>query len=496
MRPAIADSSPSSASSREGPRLPPKERPTLLLVDDLPENLFALEQVLRRDDVDIVTAGSGPEALELLLTRDVALALIDVQMPEMDGFDLAALMRGVERTRHVPIIFVTAGSSDRQRIFRGYEAGAVDFLFKPIDVEILRSKVDVFITLERQRKALEASEAKFRSLYELGMIGVVYTCPNRDIVDANDAFLELVGYSRADLEEGLLSTLELVPPGFSGGGETALDQLDREGSYGPFHQELLHRSGHKVPVLAGGALVDHDGVAVSFVLDVTEQKESERMRELFVAILGHDLRNPLGSMLLGAQLALSRSDEQSIRRPLQRVLDGGARMVRMIDQLLDMTRIQNGGTIALSLDDANLCELLDQVLLGAAAPRGRFQVETLGDTTGRWDPDRLFQVLSNLIGNACDHGPPDHPIHLRVDGRSDDEVALHIRNAGPAIPESLRSVVFEPFRGTADRKRRSRGLGLGLYITRQFVLAHGGTISLESSDEAGTAFEVRLPRRS
>ena len=375
MRPMIADSGPFEATGRDA-RLRAKERPVLLLVDDLPENLFALEQVLRRDDVDIVTARSGHEALEHLLTRDVALAIIDVQMPEMDGFELAALMRGVDRTRRVPIIFVTAGSSDRQRVFRGYEAGAVDFLFKPIDVRVLCGKVDVFITLELQRKALESSE---------------------------------------------------------------------------------------------------------------------RMHELFVAILGHDLRNPLGSVIMGAQVARSRTEDEAIRRPLQRVLDSGARMMRMIDQLLDMTRIRSG-SLPLSTAEADLRELLDQAILGATVPRERFRVTALGVTTGRWDPDRLFQVCSNLVGNACDHAPDGTPIHVRIDGASVDSVELRIQNGGAPIPDSLRDVLFEPYRSAGNRNKRARGLGLGLYITREFVLAHGGTIHAESNEEEGTTFVVSLPR--
>src|SRR5689334_7122182 len=105
----------------------------ILLVDDIPDNLVVLEALLRRDGLSILQARSGSEALELLLTHDVCLALLDVQMPEMDGFELAELMRGAERTKHVPIIFVTAGGRDPQRVFKGYETGAVDFLFKPID---------------------------------------------------------------------------------------------------------------------------------------------------------------------------------------------------------------------------------------------------------------------------------------------------------------------------------------------------------------------------
>ena len=125
-----------------------------LLVDDLPENLLSLEAVLRREGLEMIKASSGVEALEMLLKHDVALALLDVMMPEMDGFELAETMRGNERTRRIPIIFLTAGSADRMRRFRGYEAGAVDYLEKPLEPDILRSKCDVFFELYRQRQQI------------------------------------------------------------------------------------------------------------------------------------------------------------------------------------------------------------------------------------------------------------------------------------------------------------------------------------------------------
>src|ERR1700691_6329759 len=125
-----------------------------LLVDDLRENLLALSALLQGDDVEILTARSGFEALEQLLVHEFALAFLDVQMPEMDGFELAELMRGSERTRHVPIIFVTAGAREAQRVFKGYESGAVDFIYKPIEPHILKNKADVFFQLYRQRQAL------------------------------------------------------------------------------------------------------------------------------------------------------------------------------------------------------------------------------------------------------------------------------------------------------------------------------------------------------
>ena len=145
-----------------------KTEATFLLVDDLPENLLSLEALLQRDDRTLLKARSGDEALELLLRHDVALALIDVQMPGLDGFELAELMRGNERTRRVPIIFVTAGTHTAERRFQGYEAGAVDFIQKPIEPDILRSKAEIFAELYRQRKMISEQrdllEAQTRAL--------------------------------------------------------------------------------------------------------------------------------------------------------------------------------------------------------------------------------------------------------------------------------------------------------------------------------------------
>ena len=139
----------------------------ILVVDDVAENLVAMRALLTRPDMRVLTARSGREALELLLVHEVALALLDVQMPEMDGFALAELMRGAERTRDVPIIFLTAEPSDSARSFRGYEAGAVDFLNKPVDQRVIESKVGVFVELFRQRRELSRSNTELRQAIDL-----------------------------------------------------------------------------------------------------------------------------------------------------------------------------------------------------------------------------------------------------------------------------------------------------------------------------------------
>lgn len=137
-----------------------------LLVDDREENLIALEAVLRQEGLQLIQARSGSEALEALLQYDIALALIDVQMPEMDGFELAELMRGAERTKRVPIIFLTAATEEQQRRFRGYEAGAVDFLHKPIEPHVLKSKAGVFFELFRQRQEVARHRDELKGLLD------------------------------------------------------------------------------------------------------------------------------------------------------------------------------------------------------------------------------------------------------------------------------------------------------------------------------------------
>ena len=142
-------------------------KPKVLVVDDLSQNIVALEAIVGRADLALLTANSGPQALEIVLQHDIALALIDVQMPGMDGFELAELMRGNDRTRHIPIIFLTAAIGDPSRQFRGYEAGAVDFLSKPFDAFVLRSKIEVFVQLHAQKRRLAEKLAELEESLRL-----------------------------------------------------------------------------------------------------------------------------------------------------------------------------------------------------------------------------------------------------------------------------------------------------------------------------------------
>jgi two-component system sensor histidine kinase/response regulator len=358
---------------------------TCLIVDDLEENLTALAALLDEPSVEILRARSGAEALELLLLHPVALALLDVQMPEMDGFELAELMRGSERTRHIPIIFVTAGLGDQRRIFKGYESGAVDFLLKPIEPHVLTSKARVFFQLHRQQ-------------------------------------------------------LQLA-------------------------EELRERS------------------------------ETLRMNELFTAMLGHDLRGPLSAIVMAAMIVEKKSTDPTLRRMAGRALSSARSMSRMIEDMLDLARARIGGGIAVRRVHGDLEPPLHRVAeeCGAAHPEQRVEWHAVGDFTGEWDADRLAQVASNLIGNALRHGSASEPVRVSLDGRNAESVVFSVTSAG-GIPDELLPNIFDPFRGRDEPSARGEGLGIGLYIVRQIVIAHRGTVEVSPGDPAHTTFVVRLPR--
>jgi signal transduction histidine kinase len=228
---------------------------------------------------------------------------------------------------------------------------------------------------------------------------------------------------------------------------------------------------------------------------VTQLQETARLSELFTAILGHDLRNPLNAIVTAAQLGLRQShDPARTSRCSARILSSGLRMGRMIDQLLDLTRLGLGHDLPLSRAPADLAAIVRQVTdeLQVAHPDRPITVEALGDTRGSWDEDRLGQVFSNLIGNAVHHGDASQGVRVVIDGSAPDRVRLDVHNGGTIAPDLIPRL-FVPF--DAEKRRRSpQGLGLGLYISREVVTAHGGSVDVSSSDALGTTFAVSLPR--
>jgi signal transduction histidine kinase len=231
---------------------------------------------------------------------------------------------------------------------------------------------------------------------------------------------------------------------------------------------------------------------------VAELQRAVQLSELFVGILGHDLRNPLTAITTAASLIARRAGSDQFVGPVGHIKSSAGRMERMISQLLDLTRIRLGDGIPLDRRPGDMEEVVRLATgeLVAAFPDRVIALDITGSGVGTWDRDRLAQLVSNLVGNACQHGSLDHPVQVRLDGSAPDGVRLEVSNHGVIAPELL-PFIFDPLRsdgGGRGSRQGASGVGLGLYITQQIAVAHGGTIEVQSTEQQGTRFMVELPR--
>jgi sigma-B regulation protein RsbU (phosphoserine phosphatase) len=241
------------------------------------------------------------------------------------------------------------------------------------------------------------------------------------------------------------------------------------------------------------ALADSAAVA----LEQTRLQDIGEFREQLIGIVGHDLRTPLGTILMGAQLLLTVEGLGERETELARKITASAGVAtRLIEQLLDLTRSRLGGGIPIDPARVDLTEVLRQVIdeTELTHPTRPLRVQVSGSLTGVWDRDRLYQVIENLVGNAVHHGEPRTPIDLCAVG-GETGVEISITNRGVPIPPAVLPSIFQAFRKARTlRATRSSGLGLGLFIAQQIAYAHGGSITVTSSENEGTTFVVRLPR--
>ena len=390
----------------------PQDPSKLLIVDDLPENLRALDALIRGEGRLVYQASSGDEALALMLEHEFALAILDVQMPGMDGFELAELMRSTSRTRNVPIVFVSAAGRELNYAFKGYETGAVDFLYKPLDSDAVRSKVNVFVTLDQQRRQMQRQMA-------------------------------------------------------------ALERSRQE-------QETLLRELHQTQ---------------------EELQRSLRMRDEFMSLVAHELRTPLNTLFLEAQmrslqlkrgtLATIKPDqfEAMIKRDERQI----KAMIRLIDDMLDVSRMRSG-QLSIRPGQVQLMDLLERVVsdlsLQAAATGCKLSLLSHPPVEGCWDEFRIEQVVVNLLTNALRYGG-GQPVEVSVQ-YAGDKVRIDVRDEGKGIAESDLERIFEPYERGA-RNGEPKGLGLGLYISRQLALSHGGELRVSSKPGQGSTFSLILP---
>ena len=372
------------SSSRHG------EPPPVLVVDDHPHNLIAIQGVLSDVHCKMVAARSGAEALLRVQERAYAVVLMDIRMPGLDGFATASFMRQRVESSETPITFITGEDIDRNRLDQAYGLGAVDFLIKPFEPQVLRSKVALFAELFRLRDQARALRK------------------SRD-----------------------------------------------------------------------------------------EHREGVRTREEWLAMVAHDLRQPLAATSLSVAAILRNSSEVEVERMrrhyaiIQRAL---IHMERMVGDLMDISRLESG-TFDVQLAPSSMADILHQaaeLLSPIAAERGiRLEMAQVpSPCVVHCERDRILQVLSNLVGNAIKFSSSGGSIVVGCE-IAPEEIVVSVRDTGPGIPEEHASHVFDKYwRG----KRSGDGLGLGLPIVRSIITAHGGRVWLESAVERGSTFYFSLPR--
>jgi signal transduction histidine kinase len=225
----------------------------------------------------------------------------------------------------------------------------------------------------------------------------------------------------------------------------------------------------------------------------------DEYRDQFLAVLGHDLRNPLGAIKMSATL-LTRSEALDAKhlKAASRIVRTSERMARMVGDLLDLMRTRLGQGISITRVPGNLENVCRQVIdeFSALHPDRQLVLTCEGDLLGEWDQDRLAQIISNLVGNALQHGAGDRPVTIRAFSEG-DTVILAVHNDGPAIPQASLKKIFDPLvrsAATTESPGEPNSMGLGLFIVRELANVHGGTVEVASTDEGGTTFTVRLPR--
>jgi PAS domain S-box-containing protein len=493
----------------------------LLIVDDRAEDLKALTEILFAPGYNVVGARSGNEALKRVLSQDFAVIMLDVMMPGMDGFEVASLIKQRDRSRHTPIIFLTAAGPDLDKIYRGYSVGAVDYLSKPVDSDVVRAKVAIFADLdrknrrlkrqadalkeaERRERALEiaelklAAERRYLNLAE-AIPQIVWTAlPSGELNYANRRWLE---YTRMDIERARgRGWLDAVHPDDRDSCERDWLEAVERGRVHELECRLRRASdgAYRWHLCRAVPECDEDGRVVAWLgtyTDFEELKQAICARDEFLSVASHELRTPLTALKLRLQ-SLQRALHQNEKD--RRKIDGAARqcerLERLIEDLLDVSRVTTGH-FALELSPCDLVEIVQDAVERsrdeAIAAGSRIDLEACGALTGVWDPIRIEQVVTNLLSNAVKYGE-GKPISVVLDGDVESaELCVHDRGVGIAASDLER--IFDRFE-RAGTRRAHGGLGMGLYIAREIVQAHGGSIRVGSTQGEGSQFSVSLPR--
>lgn len=493
----------------------------ILIVDDIDANLISLEKVLLDLEATIIRAKSGNEALIAILNHDFAMAIVDVQMPEMDGYELVELIRSEARTKDLPVIFLSAVYSDEYHVFKGYEAGAVDFVTKPYNPYYLLSKVKVFLDIDQQKFTLletielEKSRNYLESLFRSINDSLIVLDLDGNITKVNETACNVLQFTEDELKG--MSINNFFDQDFLTKWMENLGVADNN-TFPKTEARMKKRSGESFPVLASGSLFRNiDGEimgSLMVLIDISDRiaheeavlaakeraEESSRLKSNFLSNMSHELRTPLMGIVGYADLLRDEklTDEQI--ELVESIYTSSKRLSHTLNSILDFSKIESNATFV-ELKPSNLEVLLQKIIefYKELAEEKNLQFTFISNCQNPYAliNEKLFEeVINHLLDNAIKFtltGSIKLEI-LNLNAENEDFVTVSLSDTGIGILEKDLDIIWEEFRQASEgMNRKFQGSGLGLTLAKKFTSLMNGKIFAKSNFGKGSVFTVQFP---
>ncbi len=486
----------------------------ILIVDDNKNNIYSLKKLLESQDFKIDTAESGEEALGKALKNHYSLIILDVQMPGMDGFEVAETFAGYSKTKDIPIIFLSAVNTDKQFIEKGYVSGGIDYVTKPIDPEILMLKVKTFYNLQESNLALKKNhqnlelEVKGRRESQVVMKSeidhfhlMLEALPQIAFTLDKDGQVNFVNAKWYDY-----SNSKSVFPETHPDDKDILKEFERsQKKHKPLELEIrikhLESGGFRYHLLRMTPVFENETIKnwVGTFTDIDDQKKVEKEKDEFLSIASHELKTPLTSIKAYVQLMdrKLKFDAQSPEKGyVDKVLTQIEKLNSLITDLLDVSKIENG-KLKINKKPTNLESVIQNSIDTILQTQGsnKIKIERHGpkpDFLVPLDEMRIDQVLINFLSNAIKYSPDNHQIFVST-FIDQENVRVSVTDFGIGIPEYKQESVFQKFYRVEESSVQFQGLGIGLFICSEIIELHDGTIGVSSEVNEGSTFYFTLP---
>lgn len=489
----------------------------ILIVDHHEDNLASLELQMRKPDRVFLKATSGAEALDLMEKQDICLSILDIKMPDIDGWEVAKRMKSQKRLKDIPILFITTEDISDEFIQKGFEIGAVDYVVKPFESFLLKCKVDVFLKLHIQRLELEDSEQRYMDLFNQANDPILIHDYKGKIIDTNKRSVELTGYSRDELLK--MNILDLKPSWHSSFEGTEIPKIIEKGSC-CFESEIVKKNGTIIDIEISANLLSYGKSLIQAVArDITDRKRTEkaliaakeiaeeanRVKAEFLSNMNHEIRTPMNGIvgIIGLLADTNLDDEQyEYLTMMQESTEG---LLRLINDLFRFSKIESG-----DMDIHDVIMSLPRVITACMkflVPQAEKKGLNLSWEIGKGipesligDPEIIHQIIINLVGNAIKFTEQGGvSFYVDVDSVRGRDILLHftVEDTGIGIPEEKMNIIFREFtQADGSSTRKYGGAGIGLSICSQLVKMLDGDLWAKSVDGKGSTFHFTAKLKS